>query len=133
MAKPFFDTNVLLYLLSGDTGKADRAETLLAESGMISVQVLNEFAAVARRKAKLPWSDIRVLLTTIQIACQVVPITLELHELALGIAERYQFTIYDSLIVAAAQSSGCDVLYSEDLQNDQTLGTVRVSNPFGAR
>ena len=130
MAKPFFDTNVLLYLLSGDAAKADRAEVLLAEGGMISVQVLNEFAAVAHRKAKLPWPDIRVLLSTIQVACQVVPVTLELHESALGVAERYKFTIYDSLIVAAAQSSSCDVLYSEDLQDGQTLGTIRISNPF---
>ncbi len=132
MAKPFFDTNVLLYLLSGDTSKADRAEALLMEGGLVSVQVLNEFAAVAYRKAKLPWPDIRVLLTTIQMACQVVPVTLELHKMGLGVAERYGFTIYDSLIVAAAQSSGCDVLYSEDLQDGQMLGAVMVSNPFKA-
>lgn len=132
MAKPFFDTSVLLYLLSGDTAKANRAEALLTEGGVISVQVLNEFAAVAHRKAKLPWPDIRMLLTTIQVACQVVPVTLEMHEAALGVAERYGFTIYDSLIVAAAQITGCGLLYSEDLQDGQILGAVVVCNPFKA-
>ena len=130
MARAFFDTNVLLYLLSGDAAKADRAESLLVEGGIISVQVLNEFAAVAFRKAKLPWPEIQELLSTIRVACQVVPVTIELHETALGVAERYGFTIYDSLIVAAAQSSGCDVLFSEDFQDGQTLGTVTVCNPF---
>lgn len=132
MAKTFFDTNVLLYLLSADAAKANRAEALLAGGGVVSVQVLNEFAAVIRRKAKLPWPDIREMLDTIQMTCQVVPVTLELHEAALGVAERYQFTIYDSLIVAAAQGAGCEILYSEDLQDGQTLGTVNVCNPFVA-
>lgn len=130
MAKAFFDTNVLLYLLSGVAAKADRAEALLAAGGVISVQVLNEFAAVAHRKAKLSWPDIRELLSTIQATCQVVPVTLELHAAALAVAERYRFTIYDSLIVAAAQGSNCEVLYSEDLQDGQTFGTTKVSNPF---
>ena len=54
----FFDTNIPLYLLSADAGKASRAEDLLAERGTISVQVLNEFAAVARRKHATPWPDV---------------------------------------------------------------------------
>ena len=58
--KSFFDTNVLLYLLSGDPEKADRAEALLAQGGVISVQILNEFAAVASRKLGLSYPEIRV-------------------------------------------------------------------------
>ena len=54
----FHDTNVLLYLMSADTAKADRAEALLARGGCISVQVLNEFASVASRKLAMPWSEI---------------------------------------------------------------------------
>ena len=49
-ASRFFDTNVLLYLLSGDQAKANAAETLVASGGIVSVQVLNEFASVATRK-----------------------------------------------------------------------------------
>ncbi len=130
MARPFFDTNVLLYLLSSDTTKADKAEELLAGSGIISVQVLNEFATVALKKVKMSWPEIRQVLATIRAACQVVPLTLELHEEGLGIAERYGFSLYDSLIIAAAVSSGCDTLYSEDLQSGQNVGPVTIINPF---
>ncbi|MGH8489664.1 MAG: PIN domain-containing protein, partial [Gammaproteobacteria bacterium] len=55
---PFYDTNVVLYLLSSDPVKADRAEVLLTAGGRISVQVLNEFAAVATRKLGLSWAEI---------------------------------------------------------------------------
>ena len=65
-AEAFFDTSVLLYLLSNDTQKADRVETLLAEQGTISVQVLNEFAAVAIRKLKMPVSEVREILDTVR-------------------------------------------------------------------
>ena len=129
-ANPFFDTNVLLYLLSGDEAKADRAEKLLAGGGTVSVQVLNEFASVALRKAKMKWPDIHVALAGVRAACQVVPLTAELHEEGTQIAERYGFTVYDSMIIAAAVSSGCDLLYSEDLQDQQVIGPVTITNPF---
>lgn len=130
MAKPFFDTNVLLYLLSADAAKADRAEELLGGGGVVSVQVLNEFAAVARRKAKMEWPDIQSTLNAVRSACRVLPVTLELHDEGISIAERYGFTIYDSLIVAAAINGDCKTLYSEDLQDRQTIGQVTISNPF---
>jgi predicted nucleic acid-binding protein len=53
VARPFFDTNVLFYLLSSDVAKADKAEELLAQGGIVSVQVLNEFASIGLRKAKM--------------------------------------------------------------------------------
>ena len=61
-ADSFFDTNVLLYLLSTDGARADRAEALLASGGTISVQVLNEFASVASRKLAMSISEIREIL-----------------------------------------------------------------------
>ena len=127
--KPFFDTNVLLYLLSDDS-RADRAEALLASGGVVSVQVLNEFAAVASRKLNLAWPEIRDVLATIKAVCDVVPVTLEIHETGLAIAERYQFSLYDSLILAAAEHSGCRIVYSEDMRHDQTVNSVIIRNPF---
>jgi predicted nucleic acid-binding protein len=59
---PFADTNVLLCLLSADAGKADRAEALLAGRITVSVQVLDEFASVARRQLAMPWAEIADLL-----------------------------------------------------------------------
>jgi predicted nucleic acid-binding protein len=76
-AEAFFDTNVLLYLLSEDAAKADRAEELLASGGRISVQVLNEFAAVASRKLGLGWADIIEILGRVRAVCPVEPIAIE--------------------------------------------------------
>jgi predicted nucleic acid-binding protein len=128
-AKPFFDTNVLLYLLA-DGKKADKAEALLSGGGIVSVQVLNEFAAVASRKLKLEWTDIRQILTTIRAICTVVPLTIEIHETGMAVAERFGLSFYDSLILAAAAKAGSSVLYSEDMQHGQTIGTVTIRNPF---
>jgi predicted nucleic acid-binding protein len=69
----FFDTNVLLYMLSGDPAKADRAEALIGAGGVISVQVLNEFASVASRKLGLQFTEIREILTTVRAVCSVEP------------------------------------------------------------
>lgn len=130
----FFDTNVLLYLLSGDAAKADRAEAVLARGGILSVQVLNEFASVAARKLGLSYPEIREVLELVRAVCTVEPITLETHDLGLQIAERYGFSLYDALIVAAALLAGCATLYSEDLQDGQTIdGRLVVRNPFAAR
>ena len=127
--KVFFDTNVLLYLLSADA-KADKTEALLAVGGVVSVQVLNEFASVAFRKLKMTWPEIREILATIQEICEVIPLTVEIHEAGFAIAERYGFSLYDSLILAAAAQAKCHTLYSEDMQDGQVLQDVIVRNPF---
>ncbi|MDP9015064.1 MAG: PIN domain-containing protein [Pseudomonadota bacterium] len=64
-----FDTSVLLYLLSKDFDKADRVEQLLAGRGTISIQVLNEFAAVALRKLRMSLGDVREILDTVRAVC----------------------------------------------------------------
>jgi predicted nucleic acid-binding protein len=131
-AKTFFDTNVLLYLLSADAAKADRAEELLARGGIVSVQVLNEFAAVASRKLGMPWSEIRDALRLIRAICEVESISIETHDRALEIAERYRFSIYDAMIIAAALKAGCNTLYSEDLKDGQRIEKLTILNPFSS-
>ncbi|MFM9886761.1 MAG: PIN domain-containing protein [Burkholderiales bacterium] len=133
-ADSFFDTNVLLYLLAADPVKADRVEQLLAGRGTVSVQVLNEFAAVALRKTKLRIGEVREILDTIRAVCNVEPVTLATYDRGLAIHERYRFSLYDSILVAAALIAGVKVLYSEDLQHGQVIdGQLRVFNPFRAR
>jgi predicted nucleic acid-binding protein len=133
-AEAFFDTSVLLYLLSKDAAKADRVEGLLAGGGTISVQVLNEFSAVAIRKLKMPLPEIVEFLVTIRAVCDVVPVTIETHDRALAIVGRYGFSLYDSLLIAAALIAGSRRLYSEDLQHDQLIDRqLRVVNPFNTR
>src|SRR5664279_5576610 len=132
-AEVFFDTNVLLYLLSNDAAKADRAEMLLASGGVVSVQVLNEFASVASRKLAMTMPEIREILSTIRTVCIVNPLDIETHDLGLDMSERYRFTIYDGLIVAAAVRAGCSVLYTEDLQHGQLIERMTIQNPFFER
>lgn len=130
-ARPFFDTNVLLYLLSEDSQKADRAETIMAQGGVISVQVLNEFASVASRKLKMAYTEIRDSLSIVRAVCQTQAITIDIHEQGLDVAERFGFSLYDSMIVSAALQAGCSVLYSEDMQHGQNIdGQLLITNPF---
>jgi len=130
-ADSFFDTSVLLYLLSDDAVKADRIEALLAARGVISVQVLNEFAVVALRKLKIPLHNVREILDTIRAVCTVEQITVDAHDRGLAVFERYRFSLYDSILVATALISGARILYSEDLQHGQVIDNqLRVINPF---
>lgn len=134
MPGSFFDTNVLVYLASPDVAKADRAEAAVAAGGAISVQVLNELANVARRKMHLSWADTRTFLETVRALLTVHPLTVEIHDTGLRIAERYGFSTYDAMIAAAALHAGCDTVLSEDMQHGMTLDEgLRIVNPFAAR
>ena len=107
----FFDTSVLLYLLSADAKKADRVEELLGQSGVISVQVLNEFTAVATRKLGLSFTEVREVLGAVRVLCDTQPLTVAHHDKGVEIAERYRFSFYDSVIIASALLAGCKMLY----------------------
>lgn len=126
----FIDTNVILYLLSEDSDKADRAEELL-NGATISVQVLNEMANVTRRKLAMPWGQINELSSLIRSLCAIEPLTVEIHERGLQIAERYRLSLYDAMIVAAAILAGCEILYSEDMHDGLIIDDqLRICNPF---
>ncbi len=96
------------------------------------MQQLNEFTSVARRKLRRSWDEIRSALNDLDILCpDPVPVTLKVHRAALEVAERYGYSFYDSLVIAAALDAGCDLLYSEDLQSDRTIEGLTIRNPFG--
>jgi predicted nucleic acid-binding protein len=127
----FFDTNIILSLISSDERKADVAETAIAEGGHLSVQVLNEFASVARKKARLDWHEISDVLSSVRQVCRVHPLTVATHDAARALAEQHGLNLYDASIVASAQHAGCRVLYSEDLQEGRRFDrTLEVVNPF---
>jgi predicted nucleic acid-binding protein len=85
--KRFFDTNILIYTVAAGDSRADKARAFLAEGGIVSAQVLNEFAVVARRKYQMPWPDILEGLAAFRVLCPgPVPVTLQTHERALQIA-----------------------------------------------
>ena len=130
MSKPFVDSNIVLYLLSGDAAKADRAQALMAAGAIISVQVLNEVTSVCLRKLKMPWTEIDDLLAAVKAACEVIPLTAASHENAVALAKRYQFSIYDANIVACALVSGAPLLLTEDMQHGLQIDGLVLTNPF---
>jgi predicted nucleic acid-binding protein len=131
MPGSFLDTNVLVYLASSNAAKADQAETIIAGSGAISVQVLNELTNVARRKMQMSWTEIHTFLSMLRGLLTVHPVTIETHETGLALAERYGFSTFDAMIAASALHAGCDTLWSEDMQHGLTLDEgLRIVNPF---
>lgn len=131
-AKDFLDTNVLIYAVAQNDPRASKAEALLASGGIVSVQSLNEFVSVARRKLGMSWREVKEVLDLICILCpHPVAISLDTHREALAIAEKYGYSIYDALVASAAQEAGCKTLYSEDLQDRQIINRqLTIRNPF---
>jgi predicted nucleic acid-binding protein len=130
--RAFLDTNVFVYAIAQDDPRANDAEELIAKGGTVSVQVLNEFAAVATRKTNMSWGEVQLGLEAIRILCpDPLPITLDTHQEALAIAEKYGYGICDALIVASALEAKCTILYSEDMQDGQVIEKrLTVQNPF---
>ena len=121
----------MLYLASEDRAKADCAERLIRDGGMISVQVLNEAANVARRKMRLNWQETRTFLSRVRGVVAVMPLAIGVHEAGLVLAERYDLSTYDAMIAASALDADCNVLWSEDFQHDMLIdGRLRIANPF---
>ncbi|HEY0300048.1 MAG TPA: PIN domain-containing protein [Rhizomicrobium sp.] len=129
--RPFLDTNVLVYAFTADDPRNEDATDLLMAGGIISVQVLNEFVNVSRRKHQRDWNEIAQSLETLKtLLLPPLPLTMDLHAKGMEIAKTYRFKFYDSLIVAAAISAGCDDLFTEDLHHGQKIGGLTVRNPF---
>jgi len=88
---------------------------------VISTQVMNEVTLVMSRKMGLSWPEIERILDDVEVLCEVVPLTLEVHKEARRIAGQYGFRFYDSCIIAFALLADCDVLYSEDMHHGQVI------------
>ena len=135
--KAFIDTNVLIYWVD-DSTRADVVEQLLAQQAVISVQVLNEFANVLCKKRAMPLPDVEALCTTLIDTCDVLDVSVRTHQTALALMARYQLSVYDANIVAAAALSDCAVLYTEDMQDGLNLklpgspgtNSLVIRNPF---
>lgn len=130
-AKRFLDTNILIYAFAADDPRSTRAESLIADGGVIGVQVLNEFTNVARRKLRWHWDQIEASLAVIdELFGPVASLTTAIHARSVVLARERELSVYDALIVAAALDAGCQLLLSEDLQHGQKFGTLTVENPF---
>lgn len=134
-AKAFIDTNIFVYaaLQAPDSQrKREAAIAVLASPGkvVVSTQVLNEFAAVLL-KNRFSDTDIQARVEAIAVDSSLAVITIETIRLAWSVKNRYQFSYWDSLIVAAALQSSCTILYTEDLGHGMVIdNTLRITNPF---
>ena len=128
--KAFFDTNILVYTATSDA-KKQQAVACLGRGGCASVQVLNEFVHVARRKLRHDWPQIELALGLFRASLDdVVPVTLNAHTGAVSLAREHSLSFYDALIVAAAIEAGCDTLFTEDMQHGRSIGGLTIVNPF---
>ena len=124
----FFDTNIIVYFTSEHGLKAKQSASLLAGSGVVSVQLLNEVANVMCRKTPRTWAEIAGFFAGIRRSANIIPITVEIQERAQ--AERYQLNIFDANIVAAAVLAGCTTLFSEDMHNGMVIDGLTIRNPY---
>ena len=130
--RPFLDTNLLVYAQTSDPRSAAARQAILA-GGVISVQVLNEFAAVLRRKFKRDWDEIAEAVADVRTTLDPVrPISIETHETAVDLAREHDFSFYDALIVASALEAKCDTLLTEDLQAGRRIQGLTIVNPLPA-
>ncbi|CCI21521.1 conserved hypothetical protein [Microcystis aeruginosa PCC 9809] len=132
--KVFIDTNVLIYGYSEDEpDKRQRAiDCVRSGEAWISTQVLNETINVLKRKFSLSYSQIRDAVQEVSKGFPIVFVSVNTIEMALNLAERYQYSYFDSLILASALEAGCQILYSEDLQDGQRIeNQLMIVNPFG--
>lgn len=130
-AKCFADTNVAIYAVDADVAKREKALAVLAARPVISTQVVNEYLNVLLTKRKLDRASANELARALMATSEVASVTPDITDLAMSIGERHQINHWDALIVAAALATGCDTLYSEDLQDGQVLeGRLTVKNPF---
>jgi predicted nucleic acid-binding protein len=130
-ANAFLDTCVVIYAFVENDVRQKKSLEILADGGVISVQVLNEMANTCRRKLLFDWAETEGALEAVKVCCQhPIPLTQDVHKVGVRLARRYGFSVYDGLILAAAIEAGCTTLFTEDLQNGQLVEGVRIANPF---
>lgn len=131
MALVFVDTNVVVYALS-EGRKTLQAKTILAEAPLISVQTLNEFLNVCRRKLKLDWDTADEATADLLMLCPIVlPVAVETHLLARKVAKTNKLQVYDAVVLASALLAGCEVFFSEDMHDGLVIeNQLTIRNPF---
>ena len=130
--KTFLDTNIVVYLYSGDEPEKQAAAlALIEENPVVSTQVLSELANTLSRKFDLSFDVVAQSVAEVRDACTVIPVMPDTILQALALAQKYRYAYYDSLILAAALLAGCETLATEDMQHGQVIeGTLKIHCPF---
>ena len=137
-AEDFIDTNIFIYLFDEtNASKRGRAESLVRislqnGSGCISYQVVQETLNVVTRKLGATHANARRMLEEILVPLWHINPSPALYRRGLQLQSDLGFSLYDSLIVAAALEAGCTRLYTEDLQHGQEIGRLEIQNPFAS-
>jgi predicted nucleic acid-binding protein len=127
------DTNILIYLEGNDTAKRSISENLLSFAPVIPSQVVTEFLNVTRRLRNISklqaMNEAAVLFTD----CSIAPIQNSTIDLAIKFIQKYDFQLFDSLVVASAFEDNCEILYAEDMQDGLLVNKkLKIINPFAA-
>lgn len=134
-ARSFIDTNLLIYAEASDEpAKQQTALALLkqlfeAASGTLSTQVLQEYCNVALKKLKLSAGHIRAQLDLYE-QFEVIQVTPAIIRAGLDLHQTRSVSFYDAIVLASAETAGCSVLFSEDMNTGEMIGGVRILNPF---
>ena len=127
----FADTNIVVYAVGLYSEQRTKARRILAEGVTVSAQVINETVNVLTRKQGISLPIAHEIAESLLKLCQVVPVDAQTIGIAISLTRRYQLSHWDSLIVAAALQSGCETLYSQDMQHGQIFDAqLKVVNPF---
>ena len=136
--KVFFDTNILVYSADESDKRKQKIATALIKgainsgNGVISTQCLQEFFNVAQKKLSISKKAAKELVEYFANNISVVEISVPLILSAVDISIKSQFSFWDSLILSAADDTGCATVYSEDLSDQQIIGGAKIQNPFAA-
>lgn len=126
------DTNVVIYGHGFDNdAKMAVADRLLDENPVISAQVISEYLNVMKRISPKGKRELIEMCAEWLETCRIQPLTLSTIYRARHLIGRYDFQMFDGIIVASALEAGCDILYSADMQNGLIVdGTLKIANPF---
>jgi predicted nucleic acid-binding protein len=133
--RSFIDTDILVYAEASDEpAKQQAALALLKQlyesaSGVLSTQVLQEYCNVALKKLKLPAAHLRAQLDLYE-QFEIVQVTPALIRAGLDLHQTRSVSFYDAIVLASAETAGCNELFSEDLNTGEMVGGVRIINPF---
>jgi predicted nucleic acid-binding protein len=125
------DTNVLIYLEGDDASKRKIAEVLLSFDPVIPSQVITEFINVIRRLRKIPKSQLIAEAAQLFRHCPITPLRLSTLDLAKVLIDKYDFQLFDGIVIASALEANCEIIYSEDMQHNQVIeNKLKIINPF---
>jgi len=132
MSKIALDSNILIYNHSLNwEEKMIISLNFFNENPVVSTQVISEYLNVMRKKFKIEKNELMLLCSSWLEKCTVQPVVLSTVKLAQNLIKKYDFQIFDGIIVASALEANCDILYSEDMHNGLIVENVlKIVNPF---